>query len=101
ELLTACIEAARELGVDVTSQKHWLQMRDQLPQPAVGKHGQLLEWMEEYEEVEPGHRHISHLFALHPGTRITMRDTPEWAAACRTTLERRLASGGGHTGWSR
>ena len=50
---------------------------------------------------EPGHRHISHLFALHPGRRITVRGTPELAQAARVTLERRLAHGGGHTGWSR
>ncbi|MEZ4997728.1 MAG: hypothetical protein R2758_09795 [Bacteroidales bacterium] len=57
-------------------------------------------WIEEYEEAEPGHRHMSHLFALHPGTQITP-DTPELYAAARRTLERRLENGGGHTGWSR
>ena len=59
------------------------------------------EWLEDFEEPEPGHRHISHLFALHPGDQITLRGTPELAEAARTTLERRLAHGGGHTGWSR
>ena len=57
--------------------------------------------MEDYEEKEPGHRHISQLFALHPGNQITPRGTPELAKAARATLERRLANGGGHTGWSR
>ena len=51
--------------------------------------------------MDPGHRHISHLFALHPGDQITPRGTPDLARAARVTLERRLASGGGHTGWSR
>jgi alpha-L-fucosidase 2 len=60
-----------------------------------------MEWSEDYEEPEPGHRHISHLFALHPGSEITQHSTPELARAARTTLERRLAHGGGHTGWSR
>jgi alpha-L-fucosidase 2 len=60
-----------------------------------------MEWSEDYDEPEPGHRHISHLFALHPGRQITRHGTPELARAARVTLERRLAHGGGHTGWSR
>jgi alpha-L-fucosidase 2 len=56
--------------------------------------------MEDYEEEEPGHRHISHAFALHPAAQIT-RKTPELYEAIKVTLDRRLASGGGHTGWSR
>lgn len=74
---------------------------EQLPVPAVGKYGQLQEWSEDYEEVEVGHRHISHLFALHPGSHISVSKTPELAAAAKVTLQRRLAGGGGHTGWSR
>jgi alpha-L-fucosidase 2 len=54
----------------------------------------------DYDEAEPGHRHISHLFALHPGNQINV-NTPDLFAAARKTLERRLAHGGGHTGWSR
>jgi len=102
-LFEACLEAEERLGVtgenglapDLRS------ALSKLPKPRIGKHGQLQEWAEDYEEMEPGHRHISHLFALHPGDQITPRRTPELAAAARTTLERRLASGGGHTGWSR
>ncbi len=67
----------------------------------IGRHGQLMEWMEDFEEPEPGHRHTSHLFALHPGKEITPSGTPDLAKAARVTLERRLSSGGGHTGWSR
>ena len=52
-------------------------------------------------EINPGHRHISQLFALHPGTQISIKDTPELAEAARRTIERRLSFGGGHTGWSR
>ena len=59
-----------------------------------------MEWIEEFKEAEPGHRHMSHLFALHPGAQITP-ETPELYAAARRTLERRLENGGGHTGWSR
>ena len=69
--------------------------------PAIGKHGQIQEWAEDYDEPDPGHRHISQLFALHPGDQITMHGTPELARAARATIERRLANGGGHTGWSR
>src|SRR4029453_419770 len=63
--------------------------------------GQIQEWSEDYDEPEPGHRHISQLFALHPGDQITVRGTPALAAAARATIERGLARGGGHTGWSR
>lgn len=101
ELFTACAEAAKKLGIDSSEQELWHNMRARLPEPAIGKHGQIQEWMEDYEEAEPGHRHISHLFALHPGKRFTVRGTPEWANAARVTLDQRLASGGGHTGWSR
>jgi len=68
---------------------------------AIGKYGQIQEWSQDFEEAEPGHRHMSQLFALHPASRITPRGTPELAAAARKTIERRLAHGGGHTGWSR
>lgn len=72
-----------------------------LPPIKVGKHGQIVEWLEDYEEAEPGHRHISQLYALHPSHRISKDKTPELAEAASKTLERRLQYGGGHTGWSR
>ncbi len=72
-----------------------------LPKIKVGKHGQVMEWNRDYDEAEPGHRHISHLYALYPAGQITVDGTPELAKAARITLERRLSSGGGHTGWSR
>jgi alpha-L-fucosidase 2 len=75
--------------------------RRKLPQPSIGARGQLMEWLEDYDEVFPGHRHISHLFALYPGDQISPRSTPELTQAARRTLELRLAQGGGHTGWSR
>ncbi|BBI31707.1 alpha/beta hydrolase [Cohnella abietis] len=101
ELFTACIEAAHVLETDESFAGILNELRSRLPQPTVGKHGQLQEWLEDFEEAEPGHRHISHLFALHPGKRFTIRGTPDWTTASRVTLERRLASGSGHTGWSR
>lgn len=71
-----------------------------LPPIQIGKHGQIMEWYKELEEVEPGHRHISPLFALHPGSQITQATLNLFKGA-EVTLERRLAEGGGHTGWSR
>lgn len=67
----------------------------------IGRHGQIMEWQKDYEEAEPGHRHISHLWALHPAHQITKDGTPELCQAAEITLQRRLANGGGHTGWSR
>jgi alpha-L-fucosidase 2 len=61
----------------------------------------LQEWPEDYVDHEPGHRHISHLWALFPDDQITLRGTPTLAHACRATLDKRLAAGGGSTGWSR
>lgn len=74
---------------------------DRLPPIRIGEKGTILEWMEDYEECEPGHRHISHLYGLHPSGQITADGTPRLAEAARKTLERRLEHGGGHTGWSR
>ena len=62
--------------------------------------GLLQEWAENYKEVEPGHRHMSHFYAFHPGDMITIDDQPELAGAVRKSLERRLEHGGGK-GWSR
>jgi len=75
--------------------------RARLAPPSIGKYGQIQEWSQDFDEAEPGHRHVSQLFALHPGNQISVRGTPELAAAAKKTLERRLANGGGHTGWSR
>jgi alpha-L-fucosidase 2 len=95
------IEAARLLGVDEEFRAQLKRTSDRLPPMEIGRDGRLLEWSEEYEEPEPGHRHISHLYALHPSDQITLRGTPDLAAAARKTLEHRLKHGGGHTGWSR
>jgi len=101
QLFTRVIDAGAILGIDADFRTKVKASMDRLPPFQIGKYGQLQEWMEDYEEKEPGHRHISQLFALHPGNQITLRGTPELAKAARATLERRLANGGGHTGWSR
>jgi len=95
------IDASEILEIDEPFRRQVMKARSRLPQLQIGRHGQLQEWLEDYEEADPGHRHISHLFALHPGNQITLRGTPELARAARVTLDRRLAAGSGHTGWSR
>jgi alpha-L-fucosidase 2 len=100
-LFTETIEAGTILGIDEAFRARIAEARRRLPAEKIGRHGQIQEWSEDYEEPEPGHRHISQLFALHPGDQITMRGTPALAKAARATIERRLAHGGGHTGWSR
>ena len=99
-LFGACVEAGETLGVDEELRGRLKAAMERLPKPAVGKHGTIQEWPADYDEPEPGHRHISHLFGLYPGEQFTESAPPLFAAA-RKTLERRLAHGGGHTGWSR
>lgn len=99
DLFANCVAAAELLGDGAFANELRATMA-KLPPYQVGRHGQLREWMEDHEEPEPGHRHVSHLFALHPSNQITPQRTPDLAKAARATLERRLAHGGGHTGWS-
>jgi alpha-L-fucosidase 2 len=101
DLFTNCIEASKILGIDDDFVKQVKAARGNLAGPKIGSDGRLMEWSEEFDEPEPGHRHMSHLFALHPGKQITVTGTPELAAAARKSLEYRLSHGGGHTGWSR
>ena len=75
---------------------------EKLPKPVISDIGTVQEWAKPYEEVEIGHRHISHLFALYPGKQFFDSDEKEeLLKAARATIERRLSGGGGHTGWSR
>jgi alpha-L-fucosidase 2 len=60
-----------------------------------------MEWARPFQEAEAGHRHMSHLFGLHPGSQFTATSKPEYLEAARKTIDFRLAHGGGHTGWSR
>jgi len=89
------------LGVDPDLRAQVQAASKRLPPLKIGKSGALQEWNEDYAETEPGHRHISQLFALYPDHQITLRETPELAKAARRTLELRLEAGGGSTGWSR
>lgn len=101
DLFNQCIDAAKILGIEDELTEQFKNARDRLVPTQIGAKGNILEWPEDYEEWEPGHRHISHLYGLHPSEQILMDKTPELAKAARVTLERRLANGGGHTGWSR
>jgi len=97
ELFGNCIEAAKTLSIDKEFQARLGEARARLAPTRVGKHGQIMEWLEDYEEVEPHHRHVSHLYGLHPYDEITPDGTPELADAARITLQRR---GDRSTGWS-
>ena len=101
ELFKNCIAAASLLQVDEAFVDTLNHVLDDLPEIKVSKrNGGIQEWIEDYEEAEPGHRHMSHLLGLHPGTQITP-GTPELFEASGRTLQNRLSAGGGHTGWSR
>ncbi len=99
DLFTNLIEAADILGIKDEFVSRVSDARNNLLMTKIGSDGRLMEWPVEFVEPEPGHRHMSHLFALHPGRQITSQ-TPEMQAAARKSLEFRLANGGGHTGWS-
>ncbi|MBC8182002.1 glycoside hydrolase family 95 protein [candidate division KSB1 bacterium] len=100
ELFNSCIKAAEILSIDENFRIELENTLKKLPPIQVGKDGTIQEWIKDYKEVEPGHRHMSHLLGLHPASQIT-EDTPKLFEAVRKTLDRRLAHGGGHTGWSR
>jgi alpha-L-fucosidase 2 len=101
DLLSHTIRAAKILNVDVDKQVIWQEMYDNLPKFQIGSKGQLLEWNKEFEEVEPSHRHTSHLIGLYPGEQINEERTPELFYAAKVSLLNRIEAGGGYTGWSR
>ena len=99
-LLDFYAECEDILVLDPVGGRRAREVRAKMPPLRIGRHGQLMEWIHDYDEAEPGHRHISHAFGLYPAAQIN-RNTPELFRAIEVTMERRLASGGGHTGWSR
>ncbi|GHU89764.1 alpha/beta hydrolase [Bacteroidia bacterium] len=98
EIFGNVITAGEILGVDKDLRDKLKEATDKLPPNRIGSDGRLMEWLEEYKETEPHHRHVSHLYGLHPGNQITLKGTPELAEAARKSLEFR---GDGGTGWSR
>jgi len=97
-LFDAFTKAANLLGRDPELSREAALARTRLPPMQIGSKGQLQEWIEDYGETEPEHRHVSHLWALYPGTDITPAATPDLAKAARRTLELR---GDGGTGWAK
>ncbi|QNR86351.1 glycoside hydrolase N-terminal domain-containing protein [Pedobacter riviphilus] len=97
DLFTNYIEAAEVLGIDADYKKHITDLKAHLLKPKIGKWGQLQEWETDRDDPTDQHRHISHLFGLHPGREISTIKTPELAKAAKITL---TARGDVSTGWS-
>jgi alpha-L-fucosidase 2 len=101
ETFTNTLEAAQVLGIENGFVRTIRVLRKKLALSQIGADGRLMEWSRPFAEPSPGHRHISHLFALHPGKQYTLNNNPAMVVAARKSIEHRLANGGGHTGWSR
>lgn len=101
EVFDNLLSTAEQLQIDDEVVTAVERARASLPEVPIGADGGLQEWSAPHPEVEPGHRHLSFLYGLYPGSAIDLEQTPELAAAARTSLQRRLDSGGGGTGWSR
>lgn len=97
DLFSACAQASEILGVDADFRDEVLATRERLAPMQIGSRGNIQEWLYDWIETEPNHRHISHLYGLHPSNQITKRDTPDLFEAARKTLELRGDEG---TGWS-
>ncbi|MGO4545658.1 glycoside hydrolase N-terminal domain-containing protein [Paenibacillus sp. 2TAB23] len=100
ELFDHCISAAGLLQQDESFAQRIAAAMLKLPKLQVNANGLLQEWHESFEEHEPGHRHVSHLYGLYPGTSINHEASPVLVEASRRSLEARIQNGGGHTGWS-
>ncbi len=101
-LFTSVIEASKVLNRDAEFRALLESQLEQLAPVEIGRDGRILEWSEEgLVELEPGHRHISHLYGLYPSSQYNWADSPEYMEAAEKVLDYRLKHGGGHTGWSR
>ncbi|MGB0743228.1 MAG: glycosyl hydrolase family 95 catalytic domain-containing protein, partial [Opitutales bacterium] len=98
DLFNNTIEAAAVLGVDEELRKELKQKRDRLLGPQIGRWGQLQEWMEDIDDPNSSHRHVSHMLAVYPGRQIHPTRTPDLAGAAKVSV---LARGNGATGWSK
>jgi len=101
ELFTNLAAASSDLGIDQEFTATLNSAVKRLPPYQIGRYGQLQEWSVDFEENQPGQRHMSHLYPVYPGWEFTSRHESEYWAAARKSLERRLANGGAYTGWSR
>lgn len=100
ELFEYCLQAAQILEVDPEFRQQVEEALSRLSPLKISSDGRLQEWHEDFTESELGHRHVSHLYGLYPGELINAKETPELLEASRLSLQKRIASGGGHTGWS-
>jgi alpha-L-fucosidase 2 len=91
-LYTMCIEASKTLSIDLEFRQRLEGARAKLPPFQIGRYGRLQEWLEDFEDAEPNHRHTSHLAALYPEHQISPRTTPELARAAEITIERRMSA---------
>ncbi len=96
-LFSNCIEASEILGVDKDLREQLTDIKARIAPNQIGQYGQLQEWLEDKDDPENKHRHVSHLWGLHPGSEITKEDTPDLFEAARKSLEMRGDEG---TGWS-
>jgi alpha-L-fucosidase 2 len=96
-LFDSCIESSRILGSDADFRNELIEKRARLAPTRIGSDGRVMEWLEEYKEAEPTHRHISHLWGLYPGSEIAPIETPDLSRGARKSLE---ARGDISTGWS-
>lgn len=97
EILLEAIAASKVLGVDAKERKQWSEVLDKLAPYEVGRYGQLMEWSADIDDPKDEHRHVNHLFGLHPGSTISPITTPDLAKASKVVLQHR---GDGATGWS-
>jgi len=95
EVLTRCLQASEILGCDAELRPAWLRILAELAPYQIGRHGQLQEWLVDYEEMEPAHRHLSHLVGLYPGEQMLPEADPVFGPAARRALERRTPKSGG------
>lgn len=101
DALGYAISSSEILNIDEKQRQIWKKLRDDLPEFKIGTDGRLLEWNEEFEESEPGHRHLSHLYGLYPSDIFTPEKNSLQYEAAIKSLDYRLAHDGGYTGWSR
>lgn len=100
DILIQFLESERILGKQSELGEQAVRILEKLPGFGVGRHGQLMEWREDYDEWEIGHRHFSHLYPIFPSNQINEYENAELLEAGKKVLERRMQHGGGHTGWS-
>lgn len=100
DLFNNCLSAIKILNIDYDFKIKLVEALERLPKYKINKYGGIQEWFKDFDEYEPGHRHMSQLFGLYPGKEFKEEKNSELFEASKRTLERRLSQGGGHTGWS-